>query len=388
MAATLRTADLAESDLELALDIQSRSFGPMPESRREAWFQGRKEAIAAGRLIGAYHGSRLVASARLRPFRQFWGGHELSMAGMAGVVVTPDYRGQGVASQLMSAAARRAGELGDAVSALYPSVPALYRGVGWELAGVQHRITIDPDWLRRLGHTSVEVRLADADSVDRMIDLMRAHWTATGASGPKLLEPEELRNALGETDTWGYLTDDGFVVYGWYEGDLYVTHLLAASESSLRALWSVVGSGASIARSVHAFVAPHDPVHFLLDRSAASAAEQGRWMLRLIDAPTAIGQRGYAASAPVDVSLTVTDPIAPGCDGSWRLRIADGIGSLEQAAEIEDALRLGPNGLSAMYAGTPLATLRAVGLVTGGRPDVDRRLDAAFVADPYLLEFF
>ena len=388
MAATLRTADLAESDLELALDIQSRSFGPMPESRREAWFQGRKEAIAAGRLIGAYHGSRLVASARLRPFRQFWGGRELSMAGMAGVVVTPDYRGQGVASQLMSAAARRAGELGDAVSALYPSVPALYRGVGWELAGVQHRITIDPDWLRRLGHSSAEVRLAGAESVGRMIDLMRAHWTATGASGPKLLEPEELRNALGETDTWGYLTDDGFVVYGWYEGDLYVTHLLAASESSLRALWSVVGSGASIARSVHAFVAPHDPVHFLLDRSAASAAEQGRWMLRLIDAPTAIGQRGYAASAPVDVSLTVTDPIAPGCDGSWRLRIADGIGSLEQAAEIEDALWLGPNGLAAMYAGTPLATLRAVGLAAGGRPDVDRRLDAAFVADPYLLEFF
>ena len=108
MAATLRTADLTESDLELALDIQSRSFGPMPESRREGWFRSRKEAIAAGRAIGGYDGSRLVAHARLRPFRQFWGGRELAMAGMAGVVVTPDYRGQGVASQLMSAAARRA----------------------------------------------------------------------------------------------------------------------------------------------------------------------------------------------------------------------------------------------------------------------------------------
>ncbi|HEU0288845.1 MAG TPA: GNAT family N-acetyltransferase [Nocardioidaceae bacterium] len=388
MAATLRTADLAESDLELALDIQSRSFGPMPESRREAWFRGRKEAIAAGRVIGGYDGSRLVAHARLRPFRQFWGGRELSMAGMAGVVVTPDYRGQGVASQLMSAAAQRAGELGDVLSALYPSVPALYRGVGWELAGVQHRITIDPDWLRRLGHSSADVRLADAESVGQMIDLMRAHWTATGASGPKLLEPEELRDALGETDTWGYLTDDGFVVYGWYEGDLYVTHLLAASESSLRALWSVVGSGASIARSVHAFVAPHDPVHFLLDRPAASAVEQGRWMLRLIDAPTAIGERGYPVSPPVDVSLTVADPIAPGCDGSWRLRIADGTGSLERAPEIDDALRLGANGLAAMYAGTPLATLRSVGLATGGQSDVDRQLDAAFAADPYLLEYF
>jgi predicted acetyltransferase len=388
MASTLRTADLTEADLESALDIQSRSFGLMPDSRREGWFRSRTEAIAAGRMIGVYDGSRLVAHARLRPFRQYWGGRELDMAGIAAVVVAPDYRGQGAATTLMSGVGRRASELGAALSALYPSVPALYRGVGWELGGVQHRITVDADRLRRLGHTADEVRRADVDSIDEVLDLMRAHWTRIGASGPKLLEPGELRDHLEEPDTYSYLTDDGFVIYGWHERDLLVTHLMAATEASLRALWSVVGSGASIAKSVHAYVAPRDPVHFLLDRGADGASHQERWMLRLIDAPTAIAERGFAESAPVDVKLTVADPLLPDCDGSWRLRIADGAGTLEPTTESPDGLRLGPNGFAAMYAGTPLATLRTVGLGTGGRPEDDRRLDAAFAAEPYLLEFF
>jgi predicted acetyltransferase len=388
MASTLRTADLTETDLELALDIQSRSFGPMPESRREGWLRSRVEAIAGGRLIGAYDGSRLVAHARLRPFRQYWGGRELAMAGIAGVVVAPDYRGQGTATALLSAVARRAGELGDALSALYPTVPAAYRRVGWELAGSQHRITVDADRLRRLGHTADAIRRADVDSVDHVLDLMRTYWTRSRANGPKLLEPDELRDDLAKPGTYGYLTDDGFVIYGWFDGDLLVTQLLAASEASLRALWSVVGSGASIAKSVHAYVAPRDPVHFLLDRGAHGATQQARWMLRLIDAPTAIGDRGFADSAPVDVALTVADSLLPDCDGSWRLRIADGSGTLERTAESPGSLRLGPGGFAAMYAGTPLATLRAVGLATGGRPDDDRCFDAAFAADPYLLEFF
>jgi predicted acetyltransferase len=385
---TLRTADLAESDLELALDIRTRSFGPMPESHRDEWFSRRREAIEAGRLVGAYDGSTLVAHAMLRPFRQYWGGRELAMAGIAGVVVAPDYRGRGAAGSLLSAAARRAGELGDAISALYPTVPGVYRRVGWEVAGSQHRIAVNADLLRAVGHTADGVRRADPDAADLLLELLRAHWVRTRANGPKLLEPEDLREELAQPDTFGYLTDDGFVIYGWFGNDLLVTHLIAARESSLRALWSVVGSGASIAKTVHAYVAPRDPVHLLLGQGAEGTAQQARWMLRLIDAPTAIADRGFADSAPVDVPLTIVDPLAPACDGSWRLRIADGSGTLESAAKADDSLRLGPNGLAAMYAGTPLATLRTVGLATGGRPEDDRRLDTAFAADPYLLEFF
>ncbi|HZC63869.1 MAG TPA: GNAT family N-acetyltransferase, partial [Streptosporangiaceae bacterium] len=52
------------------------------------------------------------------------------------------------------------------------------------------------------------------------------------------------------------------------------------------------------------------------------------------------------------------------------------------------ALTLGPRGFAALYAGTPLATLRRAGLVAGGDPGGDAALDAAFSADPFMLEFF
>ncbi len=52
------------------------------------------------------------------------------------------------------------------------------------------------------------------------------------------------------------------------------------------------------------------------------------------------------------------------------------------------ALTLGPRGFAALYGGTPLATLRRAGLAAGGDPGGDAVLDAAFGADPFMLEFF
>ena len=52
------------------------------------------------------------------------------------------------------------------------------------------------------------------------------------------------------------------------------------------------------------------------------------------------------------------------------------------------ALTLGPRGFAALYGGTPLATLRRAGLAAGGDPGGDAALDAAFGADPFMLESF
>ena len=49
---------------------------------------------------------------------------------------------------------------------------------------------------------------------------------------------------------------------------------------------------------------------------------------------------------------------------------------------------LGPRGLAALYAGTPAVTLRQAGLASGGSPEDDAALDAAFAATPYMLDDF
>jgi hypothetical protein len=49
---------------------------------------------------------------------------------------------------------------------------------------------------------------------------------------------------------------------------------------------------------------------------------------------------------------------------------------------------LGPRGVAALYAGTPVAALRLAGLASGGTPDADAALDAAFAAAPYMVDDF
>jgi predicted acetyltransferase len=382
------TGDLTESDLDAALDIQTLSFGQMPADYEPTWRQHRIATIQARRLVGVRDGDRLVGHAMVRPFRQYWGGRDLPMAGIGAVAVAPEYRGRGTGSLLMRAVLERAVELGDAVSALYPATIPLYRRLGWELAGGQYRISVDAAALRRLGPAEVPVHRAGESDLDAVLEHVCRHWASLAASGPKELEAATTRRDLTDPNTFCYRADDGLLIYAWDDGDVTVRHLTAGSEPTARALWSLVGSGSSIVKTVHAHVGPHDPVHLMLSDVVSSAVRQERWMLRLLDAPAAIQGRGYPVGVDLDVPIAIADPLAPGCDGAWRLRIGAGAGSLEPSAPATDGLRLGPNGLAAMYAGTPLSTLRMVGLASGGRPDDDALLDAAFTATPYMLEYF
>jgi predicted acetyltransferase len=116
-------------------------------------------------------------------------------------------------------------------------------------------------------------------------------------------------------------------------------------------------------------------------------------MLRLVDVPAALAGRGYPAGVAADVTLTVDDPQLPGNTGTWRVAVAKGTGTVEPASgPLEPAsgggVRLGPRGLAALYAGTPLPTLRLAGLVTGGDPDTDALLDTVFAAQPYMVDYF
>jgi hypothetical protein len=45
-------------------------------------------------------------------------------------------------------------------------------------------------------------------------------------------------------------------------------------------------------------------------------------------------------------------------------------------------------GLAALYAGTPVATLRLAGLASGGTPESDTALDSAFATTAFMLDTF
>ncbi len=385
--AELSTRPLTDDDLVGVLEVRHRSFGPSTTSVEE-YATRQRPLLDAGRMLGVLAGDEVIAAARILPMQQSWCGRPVPMAGIAGVVVAPEHRGRGVGTLLMRAAIRQAGELGAAVSALYPATVPVYRHLGWELAGLQQRVSVPSHLLRLLGGGAVEVRRATPDDAAVILRHEAGVYQGSRDSGPLLHTAADTEEHLEDPEVFSYVCDDGFVMYGWDGSDLLVHQLVALREESLRALWSVVGSGASTAETVHAYVGPRDPLHLLLPATVALPVQTERWMLRVLDLPGAVTARGFPPAVTCGVPLRTTDPEIPGGDDSWLLHVAGGIGTLERSDVAVQAVHLGARAVAALYAGTPMHVLRQAGLASGGSPAHDAALDSAFGSDAYLLDYF
>jgi predicted acetyltransferase len=385
----LRFVDIAKEHLDDVIRVRSRSFGPLAAANREEWIKDAQEFIDDGRYVGVAAGDEVVAAARIWAFEQWWGGRKVPMAGIASVVVSPEYRGRGVGSKLMRGVLGRSAERGFPVSALYPATTVIYRHLGYEFGGGRYRFSFPAADLRSLGGKDVSIRRAGPADAGRFLELVAQSHAAGRVSGPLVWAESKVAEWLEDEDNFGYLADDGFVVYNWDDSDLRVDEIIAESEATARALWATVGSGSSIASNVKAYVAPNDPVHLLVEHEADKHAQLQRWMLRVLDAPAAISTRGFTPGASLEVDLELEDSELSVNTGRWHLSVADGSGSLASSAATGDALLLGARGLAALYAGTPLAALRKSGLASGGSTDADGSIDSAFAgATSYMLDYF
>jgi len=215
--------------------------------------------------------------------------------------------------------------------------------------------------------------------------------------GPVAFEPAVSRRRLDDQDLFCYLAGDGFLSYGWYGGhsEVVVYCAVAGSAATARALWSVVASHDSVAGTVRAFCGPADPVSWLTREPEVSLTRQHQWMLRVVDAKAAVAGRGFPAPAELAAVLRLEDELCPANAGLWTLEVSRGRGALHRcetdpSGELPAAgpLALGARGFAALYAGTPVATLRLAGLAAGGDPSGDAALDGAFSGQSFMLDYF
>ena len=208
--------------------------------------------------------------------------------------------------------------------------------------------------------------------------------------GPNTRDETAVARWLGDEQRFAYLAPDAFLAYRWQQGnhEILVERALAGSAAATRAIWGVVASHSSIAQTVRANAGPADPVQWLTTDPEVRLTGRKAWMLRVVDAPAAVAGRGFPAGAGLAAVLRLADPQRPRHDGWWALDVGGSKGTLTPADPVPGALALGPRGFAALYAGTPLATLRRAGLAAGGDPDGDAALDAVFGADAFMLEYF
>jgi len=405
-----------DDDMEAQLDLAERAFGVMSPARRDRWRRSVADLIAHGRCLGAFAGGRAVGSAMFYDMRQWWCGRPVPMAGVSSVKIAPEDRGQGLGRRLMAAVLAEVAARGYPLSALYPATMPMYRSLGWELAGAKETVVIparslrgltppDPaaDGLAPVAPARPGLRRAGPGDADAVISVIGRVHEAARHCGPITWDTAAVRDWLADPEMYAYICDDGFLLYRWHDGNhaLFVEGAEGISGPTVRAIWSHVGSHASVTEQVYARVGSADAFWWLTRERDADAEHRSLWMLRVVDARAAIAARGFPAAVTAAVPLVIADDVRPANSGRWELTVAEGKGSLNPIApagrqitapgDLPAApahLTVGARGLAALYAGTPLATLRQAGLASGGSPDADAALDAAFGATAYLLDSF
>jgi predicted acetyltransferase len=392
-----------DDDFDAQLDLSQRAFGIYPEQRRTRWLHDARLQAGQERFLGAFVDGMPAGAAVVHDMRQYWLGQAIKMAGLAGVKVAPEHRGRGIGRALMTEVLRLVDGQGYPLSALYPATMPIYRSLGWELAGATHRFTVPARSLLVLrapdaaaggagaGHRDVPVRRATPADAATVIRVVGDSHRAARAAGPLTWDEGTAGRWLGREDLYSYLAgDDGFAAYRWSGDDLWVERVHASTPETLRALWSVIASHCSTADNVSGLIAPDDPFWWLTQERDAIITRRAMWMLRVVDVEAAIAARGFPPGLSASVPLEVHDQARPANSGRWQLTVAEGRGTLtpNEGAPSPDPLTLGPRGVAALYAGTPVATLRLAGLASGGAPESDAALDAAFAAIPYLLDEF
>jgi len=395
-----------DDDFEAQVDLGQRAFGIYSPAQKASWLYAARLRASQGLFLGAFAGGQPAGAAIIHDMRQWWAGRAVPCAGIASVKVAPEYRGQGLGRRLMTELLALIEARGYPLSALFPATMPIYRSLGWELAGGRYEAAIPARSLHRLqppDPSASDDRDAPGEGLRRagprdaaaVLDIIgRCHEELRDSGGLTWDEPLTAR-WLSRPDMYAYLTGDGFAAYRWADANktLLVERAQAASPRSLRALWSVIASHGSTVAKIRARVGPDDPFWWLTHERDAAITKRSMWMLRVVDAPAAIAARGFPPAVTLSVPLVIEDRARRANSGRWRLSVSDGKGILIPNGPVVPPaahplpLTLGARGLAALYAGTPVSTLRLAGLASGGDSDAGA-LDAAFAATPYTLDDF
>ncbi|HEY7593941.1 MAG TPA: GNAT family N-acetyltransferase [Actinophytocola sp.] len=322
--------------------------------------------------VVAEDANKLVGALKVRDYRQFFGGRAVPMGGVASVAVDPHARGHGVATALIDAALPAMRERGQVISALYPSVPPLYRARGWEQTGDYQRAKLRPELFALLPKPATRLVLQRAtkddlpaihatylqfaSTVDGMLDRSTDSFTLTG-----LLEVDVVEFAAGpDGSVRGYLTADR------PEGERLVTYdLVALDAETALGLLANLGRWTGIMTEISLRIVDPAWWQLLMPLPVLHDVVNHPWMLRVVDLPAAIAARGWPAAAYLSsftVDLEVVDGHAPWHAGRHRLVVDGGKVTCEPGGS--GAVRMSARALGPWFAGSAdTAMLRRAGLL-------------------------
>jgi predicted acetyltransferase len=248
---------------------------------------------------------------------QWWGGQCIPMVGIAGVGIAPEYRGTGVAANLIRNAVKELYSTGVPISVLYPAVQRLYRKAGYEQAGCS------------------------------------CIWEVP----TKDMKQEVLFTREKET-VYAYLLGateqpQGYIIFSQHQENdgsvLRVRDWVVLTTAAANTFWSFLANHSSQVDKIRWTSSAVDLLSLLLPEQSVKQKRIKRWQLRVIDIIKALEQRGYPLGIQAELHLLVQDDLVPENNGKFILNVADGRGQVAKGGKGD--MKLDISGLAPLYTG-------------------------------------
>ena len=391
---------LADEDYRrLLLDVTWPAFGEEPDDEEV----DKEELIQEpGRTFAAVDGGRYVGSLIGVSYELYVPGGLVPASGVTSASVLPTHRRRGILSALMRRHIEEVRERGESVSLLYASEGNIYGRFGFGLATWESRLSIErsrTDFMVPVAGGRPIDLVGGEEALRRMPavfdEAMRQRHGAVTRPGRwweyRFSDPEHDRGGASPffyamTSSDG--ADDGYVVYrirsDWPQGiptsALNVYELVTSSDEATASLWRYCFDVDLIGEITAWRRPPDEPLRHMVTepRRLRMTESDGMWV-RLVDVPTALAARSYAAEG--SVVFEVHDALCEWNEGRFVLEAGPGGATCEATSEDPD-LALSAAELGAMYLSgntfAELARARRVQELTAGALS---RADRMFATD-------
>jgi len=339
-----------ERELVAYADLVGIAFGAKPEEVRPKIAAFGPDPIRLHRA-----GGRVVAGLVAHECAQWFGGHKISMAAMAAVTTAPPQRASGSATALMRSVLREMHARGVPLSVLYPATRPLYRRVGYEMAGGRYEITLHPRELslRERDLTVREAQSEDEAAIGRLFgrSVARDYGPLDWGSPGWQQSIRVWREAHARYVVCAGKEIEGYISYLIARRDrtLTVTDFFAGTPRAARRLLTLLRDHREQIDQVKWSGRPNEPMLLLLQQGTHQVSQAAAWMLRIIDVPSALAQRGYAPGAKGTLHLDVHDDVIAENSGRFVLEVSGGRGAVRRGGR--GTIRLDVRGLAVLFSG-------------------------------------